>query len=128
MHGAAARRGLCSRTIVKRVRVLVTDLPLMLRSIVAEALADRQEVELVSGEPSRRRGIDVLLTGAADPDDLDCARRLLAEWPTSRILLIASSGRHAVMYELYPRKMVLGDVSLDRLADVIREGFPESVV
>jgi len=113
---------------VKRVRVLIADVPPMLRSIIVDSLTDRQDVELLSGDDVRTDAVDVLLSGAPNPEDLGWARRLLATWPTSRILLIASSGRRAVMYELYPRKMILGDVSPGALTDVICEGFPENVV
>lgn len=95
----------------------------MLRSIIVDALSDRTDVELLAGDATTDGHVDVVLTGADDPHDVERAARLLCEWPKSRILLVASSGRQAVMYELYPRKLVLGDVSPSALVSVICQGF-----
>ena len=111
---------------VAAVRVLLDDIPPLLRSIIVDALAERADIELIAGDaatqpdPSR---VDVVLTGASDPHDASRAARLLSAWPSSRILLVASSGRQAVMYELYPRKLVLGDVSPSALVNAMSRGF-----
>ena len=113
---------------VRRVRVLLCEVPLLLRSIIVDALFNRPEVELLDGDlsqpPLGADDVDVVLVGAVDPHDLEKASSLLAEWPKSRILVVASSGRDAVMYELYPRKLALGDVSPGGLVKMISDGFP----
>ena len=115
--------------LVKPVRVLLDGLPQLLHGIISEALAERCDVELVSGEsPLSRDGVDVVLTGAADPHDVRKATALLEQWPRSRILVVASSGRHAVMYEWHPRKLALGDVSPRSLARAICQGFGARVM
>ena len=112
------------------MRVLLDEIPPLLRSIIADALCDRPDVELISADLSDPTldgtDVDVVLTGAADPHDLQRAAWLFSKWPNSRILLVAGSGRDAVMYELYPRKLVLGDVSPRALANVICQGFRAS--
>jgi hypothetical protein len=112
---------------VTPVRVLLDDLPTMLRSIVVDAVSARNDVELVEGDanaPARDFGrVDVVLTAADNPHDGSRAGQLLAAWPQSRILLVASSGRQAVMYELHPRQLVLGDVSPTALVSAICHGF-----
>ena len=113
---------------VKRVRLLLREVPLMLRSIIVDALFNQPDVELLDGDVSRpplaADDVDVVLVGATDPHDFEKASSLLAEWPKSRILFVASSGRDAVMYELYPRKLALGDVSPRGLVKLISDGFP----
>ena len=105
---------------VRPVRVLLDELPALLRSIIVEALSDRTDIVLLAGDSTAP---DVVLTGASDPHDAVRAARLLSAWPGSRILLVASSGRQAVMYELYPRKLVLGDVSPSALVNAMCVGF-----
>ena len=100
----------------------------MLRSLIVDALADHADVELLgldSPEWSEGRDVDVILAGAADPHDVEHARRLLTAWPKSRILIVSGSGRDVVMYEWYPQKLVLGDVSPRTLVNVIRRGFDQ---
>jgi hypothetical protein len=112
---------------VKRVRLLLREVPLMLRSIIVDALFNQPQVELLDDDVSRpplaADDVDVVLVGAADPHDFEKASSLRAEWPKSRILVVASSGRDAVMYELHPRKLALGDVSPRGLVKMISEGF-----
>lgn len=111
---------------VKRVRVLIREIPPMLHSLVVEALGGQSDVELLHDDDSNApelRDVDVLLIGASDPNDLEHARALLSQWPRTRILVVSSSGRDAVMYEWYPQKLVLGDVAPRTLLNVIRQGF-----
>jgi hypothetical protein len=102
------------------------EIPPMLRSIIVDSLAGQPDVELLdfeSCELPERRDVDVLLMGAPDPNDVEHARALLTEWPKTRILVVSTSGREAVMYEWYPQKLVLGDVAPQTLLRVIRQGF-----
>jgi DNA-binding NarL/FixJ family response regulator len=112
---------------VKPVRVLLGDIPPVLRSLIVDALRDQPDVELLHDDSDmpERRDVDVLLIGAADPNDLEYARMLLTAWPKTRIMVVSSSGRDAVVYEWYPQKLVLGDVAPRTLLNVIRQGFGE---
>jgi hypothetical protein len=110
---------------VSAIRVLLDDIPPLLRGIIVDALADRAEVELLAAESFVRspgEHIDVILVGVTDPTDLRRAECLLSEWPRARVLLVARSGRHAVMYELYPHSTVLGDLSPSTLVTAICHG------
>jgi hypothetical protein len=117
-----ASREWCSYTprIVKRV-LLGTFSP-MLESIIVDALSNRQDVSLGPAAPAAGAGrcdVDVVLTAAADPDNVDGVLDLLWRWPKSRIVVVARSGRDAVLYELAPRKLALGDLSATTLVEAV---------
>lgn len=112
--------------MVRPVRVLLYGIPPMLRSIIDHEIAQRSDVELLepdSPDAREHRDVDVILTGAADPHDARHACALLTEWRKTRILVVSVSGRDVVMYEWYPQKVVIGDLSPHMLVNVIREGF-----
>ena len=108
---------------VNCVRLLLDRLPPMLRSIIADALADRRDVTVVGREGGLarlgRNDVDVVLTTAASPDDPQAALPLLWRWPRSRVVMIARSGRQAVIYQLVPHKQAIPDVSRDTLIDAV---------
>ena len=95
----------------------------MLQSIIVDALSDRRDVRIVTwdlADAARSGGdIDVVLTAAADPDRVDCVNPLLWRWPRSRIVVVANSGRDAVLWELAPQKLVLGDPCPETLVNAI---------
>ena len=94
----------------------------MLRSIIVDALSTRQDVTLTSDLAAATRNgrqVDVVLTAAADPERLDSVSELLWRWPRSRVVVVATSGRDAVLWELAPQKVVLGDLCPATLVDAI---------
>lgn len=94
-------------------RVLLGKFSPMMQSLIVEALAGRPDVTFVNdGE------IDVVLLPAADDGSVDYMQ-MLWRFPRSRVLLVAPSGDLAVMYELSPRKVVLGDLCPATLVDAI---------
>ena len=65
-------------------------------------------------------GVDVAIIGAHKPDDSDLAGQVLQVSPSTRVLAIATSGHSAIMWELRPYKVPLGDVSPESLIQAIR--------
>jgi hypothetical protein len=100
----------------------------MLGGIVADALRDEPDIELVgqlvrgnSFEPTAARHLaDVLVVGSPEPHDAARADRLLLDGSAARVVLIATSGEDAVLYELRPEKTRLGELSPQGLVDAIR--------
>jgi hypothetical protein len=109
------------RRIVKHV--LLSALSPMLKSIIVDALSDRRDVRLVSWDLADAApgggDIDVVLTASSDADRVDCITALLWRWPRSRVVVVANSGRDAVLWELVPRKSVLGDLCPQTLVNAI---------
>jgi hypothetical protein len=103
-------------------RVLVSAFSPMLHSIIVETLSTRSDVSLVLDGPGvdpSRCDVDVVLTTAADPDPGAAAIDLLWRWPKGRVVVVAPSGRDAVLYELVPRKHLLGDLCPAALVEAV---------
>jgi hypothetical protein len=107
-------------------RVLLTTCSPMLQSIIEEALSNRDDVSLIAAEPADagagRSAVDVVLAAAADPEHPEGVMDLLWRWPRSRVVVIATTGRDAVLYELAPRRQSLGDLSPATLVEAICGG------
>jgi hypothetical protein len=85
----------------------------MMQSLIVESLAGCADVTFV-----KDGDIDVVLMPAADDGSVDYMQ-LLWRFPRSRVVLVAPSGELAVVYELFPRKHVLGDLCPSTLVDAI---------
>ena len=96
----------------------------MMCSIITEALshcadlAVVSETQILAFDPACRH-VDVVLTPVRDPEDARNVVELLWRWPRSRVVAVAPSGRTAVVYELFPRKRVVGDLSPNALVDAV---------
>lgn len=94
-------------------RVLLGKFSPMMQSLIVESLAGCPEITFVNdGE------VDVVLMAAGDDGTTDFMQ-VLSRFPRSRVVMVAPSGELAVMYELFPRKVVLGDLSPATLRDAI---------
>jgi chemotaxis response regulator CheB len=95
-----------------------------LREIIADAVSGEQDMELV-GQPEtamqlRELDPDVAIVGTDNPDDRTAAADLLFALPPLRVLMVASTGRSAFMYELRPHRTALGELSAPELMQAIR--------
>jgi DNA-binding NarL/FixJ family response regulator len=112
---------------LKRIRVLLADMPPMLRDIVTDAVSNEPDVEVLGGlgpgesleATLERVQPDVLIIGRRPPD-LTVAEEVWLKWPRVKVLMIAGGGRSAVLYLLRPAEIALGDVSPEGLAAAIR--------
>ena len=112
---------------VKRVRILLGDLPSLMREILHNAIASMPEFEVMADVAdigslvllAAEQAPDVVITTAA-ADNPRLSTDLLTAAPASRVLLVAPDGRQAVVYELRPHATALGDPSLQTLIDAIR--------
>lgn len=110
------------------IRVMLAGLPRMLTEIVARVLAGAPDFEVTTWPGSLERLMDipaedqpdVVVTSLAPQQRLEDLTSLLRARPSLRILALEGDGRHAVMYELQPHAVPLGDVSAEGLIDAIR--------
>ena len=110
------------------IRVLLVDMPRMMREIVATVVGTEPDLELV-GEldgpealpaGTRRTRPDLVIAGA-NPALARLSRQLLGDYPRLRILEVDVEGRRGYLYELSPRRKKLGELSPKSLLAVARE-------
>jgi DNA-binding NarL/FixJ family response regulator len=112
---------------VESLRILIVDMPAMLREIVRDAVdgaADMEVIAEVGGEEPITTTIcdasaDVVLMDAAHPE-LSEDSHLARSTARLRLLAVEASGREAFLYTLQPVRTPLGELSPDRLLDAIR--------
>jgi DNA-binding NarL/FixJ family response regulator len=107
----------------RNIRVLVEDVPELVRGLLSHALSGQPDIELVNGR------VVPLLRDAAAPDvvvatqrgdDLESVRRLLSKWPQTKVLMISVDGRQAALFQLEPHRTQLRELSPTELAATIR--------
>jgi chemotaxis response regulator CheB len=111
---------------VEPSRIVLVDMPRILREIIERAVADEPDMEIVDSEAGNmplREAIE-----ASEPDfviagadyDFGEVARVLDERPRLRVLAVAGDGREAFLYELRPTRTPLGEVSPRTIVDAIR--------
>jgi DNA-binding NarL/FixJ family response regulator len=112
-----------------RIRVMIADVPRVLRDIIHTTLAEQADMEVVSDmttvesllEASASEPADVVVVGLRDAALPEVAVELFERRPTVRILGIAGDGRRAYLHELRPARTALGELSPEQLVQVIRD-------
>jgi DNA-binding NarL/FixJ family response regulator len=112
---------------VAAIRVLVAAPPAV-RSVLGELLTGADDITIVRTAVG---AVEILLAvGEANVDLVlvllegdtvpGIATHLLAEYPLVKILAVTGDTRHAVLYEMHPRLVPLGDLAAGGLAGAIR--------
>lgn len=105
-----------------RTRIVLAEMPEMLRDIVAGILLEQPDMEVVGGtealESLRDVDADVVVIGHDDPA---LAARLVTGRPCLKVLAVTADGRESCRYELRPERAPLGEISPQRLVDEIRD-------
>jgi chemotaxis response regulator CheB len=112
----------------RSIRVLLVDLPPLLRELVAGTLDSEPGLELAYTEPEAER--TAVAEAATRPDvviaGLDAGRlppaceRLIADRASLRVIGIEAEDGTAALYLLRPERTPLGEVTLTEVAEVIR--------
>jgi DNA-binding NarL/FixJ family response regulator len=111
-----------------RIRILLAELPRMLREIVEDVVSTQADMQIVGAADSlaalpaevARTSPDVVILAlerGAAPTRLD---PLLYGQPSLSIVAITEDGRGAFRYELRPQMLPVGNVSPNGLLDAIR--------
>ena len=110
------------------IRILLAGLSRMLADIVRRVLTGSPDLEVV-GTLGRldevapallRADADVLIVGLEGADAMAEFEPLLATHPYLKIFALDGDGRRAVLYELRPHSIPLGELSPQSLIDAIR--------
>jgi DNA-binding NarL/FixJ family response regulator len=124
-------RALHSDAGVEPSRIVLVDLPRIMREIIQQAIADEPDMVIVNGSlPADLRGAlersaaDFVISGA--DHELAEVGALLEERPRLRVLSVVGDGREAFLYELRPTRTPLGEVSPRTIVDAIRSARCET--
>jgi hypothetical protein len=116
------------------IRIVLVDMPRVLREIVRMHLPEPEfEVVAELGEEAPllpvvdEHGAHAVIFGTDSAGLPQVGRDLLAACPFVKLLAVASDGRRTTLYELRPHKQPLGEISPDRLAEVIRDSLAQTV-
>jgi DNA-binding NarL/FixJ family response regulator len=110
------------------IRILLVDMPRMLREIVSETVSNQPDMRVVaeraehSSMPSAasESGAQVVIVGSDGPDVEDGCERFALQRPDVGVLALSADGRQTVLYELRPHRVSLGDLSPQQLTAAIR--------
>jgi DNA-binding NarL/FixJ family response regulator len=100
------------------VRVLLLELPQLLRDILEHALQAHGGCELL-GDTRRAFAMafepatapDVVILGLTAAEDFSIVPALFARWPQAQVMTVTQAGNDAAVYELRPRRRSLGQMS-----------------
>lgn len=113
--------------VTEPVRVLLLEMPQLLRGILEHAIHSSRDCELIvqpaSEEISRdpMEHPDIVILGLASADDSARVSSLLARWPRAQVLTVMPAGDEAVVYEMRPHKKTLGPMSPTEVVAALRE-------
>lgn len=97
-----------------------------LRDIVIDALDEAPDLELVSTSPVpevrlEESGADVVIAGTDEPDSRSLPLRILSIAPRLHVLMVATNGQTAAMYELHPHQTLHRSLTRAGLIAAIRQ-------
>ncbi len=127
---SVARHTLRAKTVqpMKKIRIIIADVPAMLRDIVAEIIAAEPDLAIVDAIPNnadvkaavRRSGADVVITQQADSEaSFDNTALLYARHPL-KVIAITGNACEGLLYDLRPHCESLGELSAAALVAAIR--------
>ncbi|MEU4219133.1 hypothetical protein [Actinoplanes sp. NPDC026623] len=113
---------------MEEIRVLLTDLPRMLREILRNLLAAQPEMVVeIADEPRAplvsavdRTRAHVVILGQEAPAMPSRCRDLLERRPRVQVMTVSVDGRRICLYGLRPYREPLGEVEPEKLVDTIR--------
>jgi DNA-binding NarL/FixJ family response regulator len=115
----------CAPRIAAPIRIVVGEVPRLLRAIIEEAVTRERDMMLVDADGIdlaalvRKSGADVAIVADDAPDRGVRHRRALVEHPDLKIFVVADNGREAQLLEF--RRRLMPDVSPRALVEAIRD-------
>jgi hypothetical protein len=107
--------------------VVLLDLPPLLRQILAHAISEHPDLELLpEAAPAAtlvETGpvLDAVIVGADAAQAAHRASVLLDRWPKAQVVVVTAAGRDAALYELRPHATPLGRLSPGETVQAIRD-------
>ena len=116
------------------IRVLLIDMPQMLREIIRRSLARDGRFEIV-GEYTEHVSIDIavdrskadyVIVGADVFESRSVRQRVLEEGPQVRVLAVRPDGAQTTLHRLRVEEVELGELSVERLVEVMTDAAGQS--
>jgi hypothetical protein len=107
----------------RRLRVLLFQIPRMIRDIIEAAVESTRDLVVVrSGEQSLFRAVpdasaDAVIIGF---DNAEQAKGLFTVYPRLKVLAVSVQANKAYLYELVPHRKELGELATDSLLNALR--------
>jgi DNA-binding NarL/FixJ family response regulator len=110
------------------IRILLGALPAPLQGALEPILATQADMEVVGAVTvpvevllaAGQTAAHVVLLGLEGRELPGIASHLLDEYPSIKVLAVAADGRRALLYELQPRLVAIGEASPATLVEAIR--------
>ncbi len=111
-----------------QIRVLLAEMPQMLRDAFTQLVAGQPDMELV-GDLADPLGLllavgqtrtDAVIVGLHDSEFPGICSHLLSEYPHIKVVGVTADGRNACLYELRPQMRPIGEASPRGVLDAIR--------
>lgn len=103
---------------MERIRVAISDLPGVLRDVIAMTVMRAPDMALVGGDPEG--GFDVLIELHDRREALERVPELLVRRASSSVVGVAERGHESVLWELRPEHVSLNELTPDELLAAIR--------
>jgi hypothetical protein len=110
------------------VRVLLLELPQLLRGILEHAVQRRRDCELLTDRtrafpalPGFDQAPDIVILGLTAAQDATLVPALFARWPQASVMTVLEAGDDAALYELRPRRQAMGQMSPDEIVEALRD-------
>ncbi|HEY8794123.1 MAG TPA: hypothetical protein VIM15_04185 [Gemmatimonadaceae bacterium] len=120
---------------MRRIRVVLAEMPRMLRDVVEPVLATDFEIEVVGIVDDRHElesmvrstQADVVLVAMPSDEQAESYAELLYDSPRTTLLAITHDGRGAFLYALRPHKVGIRDVSRSGILAAIHDACRATV-
>jgi len=118
---------------LQRIRIVVIGLPQILRDVITDIVDSQPDMEVVGdlGEDAEPvmvedlAGTFVAVRAGPNGELPEIGARLLERRARGlRVLGLSSEGRRGFVYELRPTEVAIGEISPERLVNVIRAAIP----
>jgi len=108
------------------MRVLLLEMPQLLRGILEQAIEARDDCELLNLTngtlpmfADTSRSPDAVIMGITDEKDATLLPALFARWPNARVMTVTLPGEEAAIYELKPLQGAFRQMSPTEIIDAL---------
>ncbi len=117
-----------NRRVTEPVRVLLLEMPQLLRGILEDAVQTHGDCTLLkhtgrvfAALTEQMVSPDIVILGLTAAEDATLVPALFARWPRAQVMTVMQTGNDAAAYELRPLRVALGQMSPAEIVEKLRE-------